>query len=47
MRRKRFFDNIGYILMFGIFGTIVTFFVFCGLTYGFVKTNALMMYTSA
>lgn len=36
MRRKRFFDNIGYILLFGIFGTIVTFFVFAILTYAFV-----------
>lgn len=36
MRRRRFFNNIGYILLFGIFGTICTFFVFTGLTYGFV-----------
>ena len=32
MRRRRFFENIGYILTFGIFGTIITFFVFAGLT---------------
>jgi len=44
MRRRRFFDNIGYILMFGVFGTIVTFFAFAYLTYGFVKTNAFRMY---
>ena len=46
MRRKRFFDNIGYIMLFGIFGTLVTFFMFTGLTYGFVSTGKLMMYTS-
>lgn len=32
MRRRRFFENIGYVLTFGIFGTIITFFVFAGLT---------------
>ena len=32
MRRRRFFENIGYVLTFGIFGTILTFFVFSGLT---------------
>jgi len=32
MRRRRFFDNIGYVLLFGILGTIITFFVFAGLT---------------
>jgi len=41
MRRRRFFDNIGYILLFGVFGTIVTFFVFTGLTLGFVSTGKL------
>jgi len=44
MRRRRFFENIGYILTFGIFGTIVTFFVFAGLTmlvsnFGFIRNN--------
>jgi solute carrier family 9 (sodium/hydrogen exchanger), member 6/7 len=44
MRRRRFFENIGYILTFGIFGTIVTFFVFAGLTMlvsnlGFIINN--------
>jgi NhaP-type Na+/H+ or K+/H+ antiporter len=34
MRRRRFFANIGYILLFGVIGTIITFFVFFGLTYG-------------
>jgi len=44
MRRRRFFDNIGYILLFGICGTIVTFFVFAGLTYGFMQTGKIMMF---
>ena len=44
MRRRRFFDNIGYILLFGIFGTILTFFVFTGLTHLIVETGNLQMY---
>ena len=44
MRRRRFFENIGYILTFGILGTIITFFVFAGLTslisnLGLIKNN--------
>jgi hypothetical protein len=46
MRRRRFFDNIGYILLFGIVGTIFTFFAFSGLTYAFVSTGKLEMYTA-
>lgn len=46
MRRRRFFDNIGYIMLFGIFGTLFTFFVFTGLTYGFMQSGFLTMYTS-
>ena len=34
MRRRKFFKNFGYIMMFGIFGTIITFIVFSALTYG-------------
>lgn len=44
MRRRRFFDNIGYILLFGVFGTITTFLVFAYLTYGFVSTGSFKMY---
>jgi sodium/hydrogen exchanger-like protein 6/7 len=45
MRRRRFFENIGYILLFGIFGTIITFFVFAGLSslisnLGLIKNNS-------
>ena len=39
MRRRRFFENIGYVLTFGIFGTIITFFVFAGLTSLISKMN--------
>ncbi len=46
MRRRRFFDNIGYIMLFGIFGTLFTFFVFTGLTYGIMQSGVLTMYTS-
>jgi len=35
MRRKRFFENIGYIMLFGLFGTIFTFVMFSLLTYAF------------
>lgn len=41
MRRRRFFANIGYILMFGVFGTIVTFMAFSLLTYGAVETGLM------
>ena len=36
MRRKRFFENIGYIILFGLVGTIFTFIVFTLLTWGFM-----------
>jgi solute carrier family 9 (sodium/hydrogen exchanger), member 6/7 len=45
MRRKRFFDNIGYILLFGVFGTILTFIIFTMLTYGIISTKILYMYS--
>lgn len=35
MRRKRFFENIGYIVLFGLFGTIFTFVMFSILTWAF------------
>lgn len=44
MRRRRFFANIGYILMFGILGTILTFLIFSGLTYGAFSTGLMRKY---
>lgn len=45
MRRKRFFRNIGYVLLFGVFGTVIVFFTFTGLTYGMVSGGQLKMFT--
>lgn len=44
MRRRRFFQNIGYVLLFGIFGTILTFFVFSGLTILATKGDFITAY---
>ena len=44
MRRRRFFRNIGYVLLFGVVGTIVFFFTFTGLTYGMTSGGKLKMY---
>lgn len=44
MRRRRFFENIGYVLTFGIFGTILTFFVFTGLTILFTSGDLIKAY---
>jgi NhaP-type Na+/H+ or K+/H+ antiporter len=41
MRRRRFFENIGYVLTFGIFGTILTFFVFTGLNILFTSGDLI------
>ena len=44
MRRRRFFANIGYILLFGVIGTVITFLVFAALTYGIMEADFLQMY---
>jgi len=44
MRRKRFFENIGYIILFGLFGTIITFIVFTLLTWGFMESGIMYKY---
>jgi solute carrier family 9 (sodium/hydrogen exchanger), member 6/7 len=44
MRRRRFFANIGYILMFGIVGTILTFLVFSALTYTIMNYTTVDYY---
>lgn len=43
MRRKKFFANIGYIILFGLVGTIITFIVFSLLTFG-VSEAGFMTY---
>ena len=44
MRRKRFFENIGYIMLFGLFGTIFTFVMFSALTYAFMQADIMYKY---
>jgi solute carrier family 9 (sodium/hydrogen exchanger), member 6/7 len=44
MRRKRFFENIGYIILFGLVGTIFTFIVFTLLTWGFMQSGIMYKY---
>jgi NhaP-type Na+/H+ or K+/H+ antiporter len=44
MRRKRFFENIGYIMLFGILGTILTFIIFSGLTVAIFKAGFMTKY---
>ena len=44
MRRRRFFRNIGYVLLFGIIGTVIIFFCFAGLTFAMVKGGTLKMF---
>lgn len=46
MQRRRFFENIFYILLFGVIGTIVTFFIFSGLTY-LSTMNGLYAYNNS
>ena len=45
MRRKKFFDNLGYIVLFGLIGTVLTFLAFSLLTYGFMQSGIMYKYT--
>ena len=44
MRRKRFFDNLGYIVLFGVAGTVITFIMFSLMTWGFMQADIMHMY---
>lgn len=44
MRRKRFFENIGYIMLFGILGTLVTFIMFTILNIAAFSTGMMWKY---
>jgi NhaP-type Na+/H+ or K+/H+ antiporter len=44
MRRKRFFENIGYIMLFGVLGTLFTFVMFSALTFGFFNSGIMYKY---
>jgi len=46
MRRKRFFQNFTNIMIFGVFGTLVTYFIFCGLTIWIHSYGWMTMYDS-
>ena len=41
MRRKRFFENIGYVILFGVFGTFICFTLFTIFTQIAMNTGAL------
>jgi NhaP-type Na+/H+ or K+/H+ antiporter len=44
MKRKKFFENIVNILLFGLFGTLITFTAFSVMTYIVVKADILWKY---
>jgi NhaP-type Na+/H+ or K+/H+ antiporter len=44
MRRRRFFANIGYILFFGVLGTIFTFLIFALCTYTAMQLDIIYVY---
>lgn len=47
MRRRRFFANIGYILLFGVLGTVTTFIAFSIMTYVIMNQDFITMYVSS
>ena len=44
MRRKRFFQNFSNIMIFGIFGTLVTYILFAALTWWIYSYGWMMMW---
>lgn len=47
MRRKRFFRNISNIMIFGVLGTLTTYFIFSGLTLWIHSYDFMTMYNGA
>ena len=44
MRRRKFFANLGYIMLFGLVGTVITFMAFSLLTWGFMESGMMWKY---
>ena len=47
MKRKKFFENIGYIMLFGLVGTFICFTMFSLFTWAFMESGTIEMYNGA
>lgn len=47
MKRKKFFEHFGYIMLFGLVGTIVCFLTFAFLSWVFVQFDFMQKYNGA